>query len=174
MNRPAVPFSSLSLMLPDVQRVCLSSLQSPPFTLHFDNIQPQDVVEEFGGVIAQNGRLVHTDEFVELHSSHHEVCSYLLYIELEHARSLSFFCIQIRYGILLLCCKVADGRTACTVCSLEEILTPLGIPIMNEFDCPLLSLTHTIFTMKPPEILKAVSVVHQCTESCQFIDKECI
>ena len=75
MTRPALPLSSLSLMLQDVQRVCLGnlSLQNPPFTVHFDNIQPQDIVEEFGGIIGQSGKLIHTHDFVELHSTHHEV-----------------------------------------------------------------------------------------------------
>ena len=87
----------------------------------------------------------------------------------------NFLCdsiVQTRYGILLACCKAVDGRAACIVRALEEVQTPLGVPIMNEFDCPLLSLTHTIFTVKSLEIVKAVSVIHECTESCQFIDKE--
>ena len=45
------------------------SLQNPPFTVHFDNIQPQDIVEEFGGIIGRSGKLIHTHDFVELHST---------------------------------------------------------------------------------------------------------
>ena len=72
--------SSLSLILPDVQRVCLSdlSLQSPPFTIHLDNFQPQDIVEEFGGTIGQNGKLVHAHDFVELRSTRYQVGIILL------------------------------------------------------------------------------------------------
>ena len=70
-------------------------------------------------------------------------------------------------------CKSADGRSACVIRGLEAIVSPYGIPITNEYDCPLLSLSHIIFTTKTSEVLKGVSVIHQCTETCQFIDKEC-
>ena len=77
MSRPAVPLSGLSLILTNVhvQRVCLSdlSLQSPPFTIHLDDIQPQDIVEEFGGLIGKDGKLVHAHDFVELRSTHYQV-----------------------------------------------------------------------------------------------------
>ena len=47
-----------------------------------------------------------------------------------------------------------------------------GTPITNEYDCPLLLMSHIIFTAKPSEILKAVSVVHECGETCRFVNKE--
>ena len=65
-----------------------------------------------------------------------------------------------------------DGRAVCIVRSLEKVLTKLGTPILNEFDYPLLMLTHCIFTLRPQELVKAVSIIHKCTESCQFTDKE--
>ena len=55
----------------------------------------------------------------------------------------------------------------------RTLLSPLGDPITNEYDCPLLSLTHTIFTARTSEVLQAVSVIHECTGTCQFITKEC-
>ena len=47
-----------------------------------------------------------------------------------------------------------------------------GTPITNEYDCPLLLMSHIIFTAKPSEILKAVSVVHECGETCRFVNKD--
>ena len=46
-----------------------------------------------------------------------------------------------------------------------------GTPI-TEYDCPLLLMSHIIFVAKPSEILKAVSVVHECGETCRFVNKE--
>jgi hypothetical protein len=83
-----------------------------------------------------------------------------------------FYTLQTKYGILLACCKTEDGRSVCIVRGLETLEMPPGSPIMNEYDCPLLSLTRTIMAVKPLEILRAVSIVHQCTESCRFIEKE--
>ena len=75
MNHPAVPFNTQSLVLPDAPGVCLSDLsfQHPSFTVHFDNIQPQNIVEEFHDVIGQDGELVHTNQFVVLCSAVNEV-----------------------------------------------------------------------------------------------------
>ena len=63
-------FDTLQLMLPDAQKIPLSDLQfhQPHFTLHLDHFQPNDVVEEFKGVIGQDRELIHYS------SAHHEVC----------------------------------------------------------------------------------------------------
>lgn len=62
-------------MLPDAQGVSLRHLESqqPPFTLHFDHIQSDDVIREFLGFVGQDGELVHTGDYVELSLAHHEV-----------------------------------------------------------------------------------------------------
>ena len=52
------------------------------------------------------------------------------------------------------------------------MVSPHGNPITNECDCPLLLLSHEIFTTRALEVLKAVSVVHECGETCRFVDKE--
>ena len=79
----------------------------------------------------------------------------------------------MKYGQLLVCVKTADGRLVCIVRGLEAMVSPLGIPITNEFDCPLLCLSRIIFTTTSSDIVKAVSIVHECTETCQFIDTDC-
>ena len=71
------------------------------------------------------------------------------------------------------CAWTVDGRMSCSICSLKAMVSPLGTPILNEFDCALLSLSHTIFTMNSMGIKKAVSVVHNCTDTCRFIDMDC-
>ena len=51
------------------------------------------------------------------------------------------------------------------------MVSPLGMPITNEYDCPLLMLSNVVFTVKTTEILRDIFVVHECTESCQFVEK---
>ena len=52
------------------------------------------------------------------------------------------------------------------------MVSPDGTPITNEYDCPLLLLSHVIFTTKPSEVLKAVSVIHKCGETCRYVNKK--
>ena len=47
-----------------------------------------------------------------------------------------------------------------------------GNPITNEYNCPLLILSHVIFITKSSEIVKSVSVVHECGDTCKFVNKE--
>ena len=41
-------------------------------------------------------------------------------------------------------------------------------PLLNEYDCPLLTLSKTVFCISSSNVLRSVSVVHECTESCNF------
>ena len=77
------------------------------------------------------------------------------------------FLLQMKYGILLECCKTTDGRCVCILRGLEAMVSPLGTAVTNEYDCPLLMLSNTVFTVKATEVLKDISVVHECTESCR-------
>ena len=62
-------YPSLSLILPDAPGICIGDFavsQSPSFNVYFDNIQTDDVVQEYRGVVGQDGELVLLDEFVEM------------------------------------------------------------------------------------------------------------
>ena len=64
-------------MIPDAPGVSVGDLplQQPPFAVHFDHIQPHDPVDEFHGVIGQDGELIRKDDYVELSSHRYEVCT---------------------------------------------------------------------------------------------------
>lgn len=64
-------------MIPDARGVSVGDLplQQPPFAVHFDHVQPHEAVDEFHGVIGQDGELTHKDDYVELSSHHYEVCA---------------------------------------------------------------------------------------------------
>ena len=54
--------SSLGLMLlgaPDVSLGDLQLQQPLHFTIHLDHIEPHEPIEEFHGVIGQDGELIH-------------------------------------------------------------------------------------------------------------------
>ena len=65
----------VTLSLADIQEVTLGDLQtrSQPFTLHLKDIHPSDMVQEFNGVIAQDGELVTAGDYVQLSSDYQEV-----------------------------------------------------------------------------------------------------
>ena len=80
--------------------------------------------------------------------------------------------MQMRYGALLTCFKTSDGGCICIVRGLDTLVSSDGNPINNEYDCPLLILSNVIFTVKSSEIVRSVSVVHECSETCKFVNKE--
>ena len=77
----------------------------------------------------------------------------------------------MRYGVLLVSCKTSHGSIICVICGLEPVLALQGESI-NQLDCPLLMLTGTVFTAKSSMIVGAVSIVHECGNSCILVNKE--
>lgn len=45
----------------------------------------------------------------------------------------------------------------CILRGLEAMVSLLGMPITNEYDCPLLMLNNVVFTVKTTEILRDIS-----------------
>ena len=45
---------------------------------------------------------------------------------------------------------------------------PNGQPLLNEYECPLFTLSRTLFTVDSRRILKAISMVHECGNHCKF------
>ena len=50
-----------------------------------------------------------------------------------------------------------------------EYMDVFGQQITNEFDCPLLSMTNTLYCIPSKSVNHAVSVVHECTNSCTLV-----
>ena len=78
----------------------------------------------------------------------------------------------MKYGRLLICVETSNGNKFSLVRGLESLASPHGTPIFNELECPLLMLTHTVFTAKSSAISNAISVVHECDDSCEFVMKQ--
>ncbi len=65
--------------------------------------------------------------------------------------------------------SLASHTSMCLVQKFEGIESN-GQPIVNEYDCPLLTLTDTITGVYPVNIVIETSIVHECTDSCDFVD----
>ena len=72
--------------------------------------------------------------------------------------------LQQQYA-LLLACVAKDHHRHCVIRSLE-MMTFQNDPITDEFECPLLTMTDNVFMVPPNSVEAAVSLIHQCTQSC--------
>jgi len=70
--------------------------------------------------------------------------------------------LQVQYGVLLLC-AAKGGSWFCLVQEFEEMQVD-GIPITNNYDCPLLNLTSCVRSITPLAIARSVSIVHEVVE----------
>ena len=67
------------------------------------------------------------------------------------------------YGELLLC----GERDSSPFCIIREFH---DLAVANEYDCPLLTFSHDLRIIQPNTVTTAVSICHECTDSCVFID----
>ena len=80
----------------------------------------------------------------------------------------------MRYALLMAVYKTDAGATRCLLQGFLSLLTTNGEQLLNEFECPLLELTKTLFTTPGDNILKAVNIVHECTNTCVLAEKASI
>ena len=45
---------------------------------------------------------------------------------------------------------------------------PNGQPLLNDYECPLFTLSRTLFSVDSTRIQKAISMVHECGNHCKF------
>ena len=65
----------------------------------------------------------------------------------------------MKYGTLLTTFKLSDGSVHCLVLGFHELTLPDGQPLVNEYDCPLMDLSTTIFCTAGNNIQRPVSSV---------------
>eukprot|EP00731_Ephydatia_muelleri_P008143 Em0004g481a len=113
-----------------------SSTTIEPFHCMEDSL-----VAVFTGVIAADGGLVHAGDFVEL------------------------LCSETKYALLLTSCQLETGESFCVLQGCDEFVVN-SEPVLNEYECPLLAITKRIFSADCSQIKQAVSIVHECSDSC--------
>ena len=75
-----------------------------------------------------------------------------------------FLCVQDSlYGELLLC----GERDYSPFCIIREFH---DMAVANEYDCPLLTLSLDLRIIHSNTVTTALSICHECTDSCVFID----
>ena len=68
---------------------------------------------------------------------------------------IKFFCLMVRCGVKY-----------CLIPLFEEMVGSFGEEILNDIDCPLLTLTKQLLLEPPSTLVCAVSICHQCSSSC--------
>ena len=63
-----------------------------------------------------------------------------------------------------------NSATLCIVRGFEELTLHTGEPLLIQFDCPLYKLSRTIFFIESSNVHKAISMVHEYGEGCQFVE----
>ena len=71
-------------------------------------------------------------------------------------------------GLLLACFEVCKDHQAICLVRTLEVMDNMGEQLLNEFDCPLLSMTNLCYCIPSASICHSVSVVHECTHTCTF------
>ena len=71
----------------------------------------------------------------------------------------------------IVACVSANQKWMCVVRLFERVGAD-GDSLTNEFECSLLMLTKSVVPISPELIFEAVSVVHECGESCKFTEDE--
>ena len=70
-------------------------------------------------------------------------------------------------GLFVASFSVREGGSYCIV-QLFEPMDSFGIPITNDYDCPLLSLTYLFHCIPAHCILQSVSLIHECSPTCNL------
>ena len=67
-------------------------------------------------------------------------------------------------------CKVAGTEAAVCVIQGFQHMRLLSEPILNDNDCPHLTLSNSIFITSTENIKRDVSIVHEYTSSCKLME----
>ena len=67
-----------------------------------------------------------------------------------------------------MCFKVEGGDSYCVLKPFEKIQIG-GTYIMNDVECPLLELQSRIIVVRSESVVESVSIIHQCTPACSFV-----
>ena len=72
-----------------------------------------------------------------------------------------------QYAKLIAC--VSSNRDSYVIMKLFERMEFNGEDVMNEYDCPLFTLTQNVVCLPSSNVHASVSFIHQCSASCVFV-----
>ncbi|KAL5515795.1 hypothetical protein EMCRGX_G001015 [Ephydatia muelleri] len=102
--------------------------------------------------VGKNGQLINVQDYIEYNSQASTL------VELETGLFIGSF--------------HTEQATFCLVRYLEPVLMAGTEPVLNEWSCPLLTLTNVIRCIASTLVSCAVSVVHQCDSQCVLAEQE--
>lgn len=74
----------------------------------------------------------------------------------------------MQIGYLIACIRSSEN-SYCLLQKLSFIAPARNSPVTNDYDCPLLKVRKEIILIKSTNIITDVSVIHHCTDDCEFI-----
>lgn len=157
----------VSVCYDKLEQKLANMLRDSNCSLHLpDLISFDSAVLSHGAVVAQSGDLTNKGDFVKTTHSEVSVMSAHNYY---HKHNYCSHTVQVALGVLLACVRVTSSNTEiCIIRKLQPLTTPSGDPKVNNFDCPLLHMTAQLYGVSPSTIIKSVSVVHECADSCKI------
>ena len=75
------------------------------------------------------------------------------------------YVMQGDFGLFVASFSVREAGSYCVV-QLFEPMDSFGIPITNDYDCPLLSLTYLFRCIPAHCILQSIFLIHECSPTC--------
>ena len=139
--------------------------QDPPFCVIVHMGVMDGDIHEYRAVVSQSSELVHSGDYVKLHPPFCQVklCLVLYYI---------YCLLQFTYGQLVATIKPKSEHTLCLVRGFESFKLSNGQHCFNNVECPLFTVTQTMFTVDSTRIAMAISMPHECQDSCKFKDTQ--
>ena len=105
------------------------------------------------------GRFYRTKLLVRYEAQYTQKCTNLLQL-------------QAKYAIFLVACQLSSGRRFCLVQGCDTLCASSAQPILNSYDCLLITVTQEHFLLWTVVLFGELSVVHECLESCKFVQEE--
>ena len=140
---------------------CLPICRLPHgFTLTNPVFHGGERVRTFAAVNSKEGELIHNGDFVEIKDQ--RVRNVRCHTSMYSAQQ-----VNEKYGRLMACFESGARSQNCIIQAIVEEKA-MDQPILNEFDCPLLSLSTTFHVIPSSSTVTSVSIIHQCSQACTF------
>ena len=76
--------------------------------------------------------------------------------------------MQTEYGQLIACLLLNQSNTCTCLVHCYERVEVGGVPILNDRDCPLLFQLPVITAVPATSIMGAASIIHECSDRCDY------
>ena len=168
MARRAIQLSSLCLDVRGVGNLNVQQIkQGTTYTLLMSSFPTRIYVYPATSVTGSlNRELIRVGDSVHFSTGPNEVSIIMASCWLVY--QVISYVMQGDFGLFVASFSVREGGSYC----IEQLFEPMdsfGIPITNDYDCPLLSLTYLFHCIPAHCILQSVSLIHECSPTCNNV-----